>query len=58
MKYNVRRCCKASLDVGIRSIVDWFYYKQWLSSAIQKNVTIPAAMQKITNPVSRIAHPD
>ncbi|RYR70524.1 hypothetical protein Ahy_A03g017008 [Arachis hypogaea] len=58
MKYYVRRWCKASSDVGIRSIVDWSYYKQRLSSAIQKIVTIPAAMQKIANPVPRVAHPD
>ncbi|OMO89101.1 hypothetical protein COLO4_19937 [Corchorus olitorius] len=45
-------------DVGIRSIVDWSYYKQRLSSAIQKIITIPAAMQKVTNPVPRVAHPD
>ncbi|MED6160431.1 DNA polymerase epsilon catalytic subunit A [Stylosanthes scabra] len=58
MKYYVRRWCKVSSDVGIRSIVDWSYYKQRLSSAIQKIVTIPAAMQKIANPVPRVAHPD
>ncbi|KAK7251036.1 hypothetical protein RIF29_33901 [Crotalaria pallida] len=36
-----------SSDVGIRSIIDWSYYKQRLSSAIQKIITIPAAMQKL-----------
>ncbi|KAH9623648.1 hypothetical protein KSS87_011324 [Heliosperma pusillum] len=33
-------------------------YKQRLSSAIQKIITIPAAMQKATNPVPRVVHPD
>ncbi|KAK8513325.1 hypothetical protein V6N12_052522 [Hibiscus sabdariffa] len=58
MKFYLRKWCKSSSDVGIRSIVDWLYYKQRLSSAIQKIITIPAAMQKVTNPVPRVAHPD
>ncbi|XP_020214340.1 DNA polymerase epsilon catalytic subunit A isoform X3 [Cajanus cajan] len=58
MKFYVRKWCKVSSDVGIRSIVDWSYYKQRLSSAIQKIVTIPAAMQKVANPVPRVVHPD
>lgn len=47
MKFYVRKWCKVSSDVGIRSIIDWSYYKQRLGSAIQKIVTIPAAMQKV-----------
>ncbi|GAB4856745.1 hypothetical protein Ancab_014659 [Ancistrocladus abbreviatus] len=58
MKFYVRKWCKISSDVGIRSIVDWSYYKQRLSSAIQKIITIPAAMQKVANPVPRVMHPD
>ncbi|KAL8140374.1 hypothetical protein V2J09_006395 [Rumex salicifolius] len=58
MKFYVRKWCKISSDVGIRSIIDWSYYKQRLSSAIQKIITIPAAMQKVANPVPRVAHPD
>ncbi|KAF3943032.1 hypothetical protein CMV_030371 [Castanea mollissima] len=58
MKHYVRRWCKISSDVGIRSIIDWSYYKQRLSSAIQKVITIPAAMQKVVNPVPRVVHPD
>ncbi|PON38200.1 DNA-directed DNA polymerase [Parasponia andersonii] len=58
MKFYVRKWCKISSDVGIRSIIDWSYYKQRLSSAIQKIVTIPAAMQKVSNPVPRVPHPD
>ncbi|XP_042499556.1 DNA polymerase epsilon catalytic subunit A-like isoform X2 [Macadamia integrifolia] len=57
-KFYVRKWCKISSDVGIRSIVDWSYYKQRLSSAIQKIITIPAAMQKVANPVPRVIHPD
>lgn len=49
MKFYVRKWCKVSSDVGIRSIIDWAYYKQRLSSAIQKIITIPAAMQKVVN---------
>lgn len=47
MKFYLRKWCKTFSEVGIRSIVDWSYYKQRLSSAIQKIITIPAAMQKV-----------
>ncbi|KAK9127695.1 hypothetical protein Syun_016492 [Stephania yunnanensis] len=57
-KYFLRKWCKISSDAGIRSIVDWSYYKQRLGSAIQKIITIPAAMQKVANPVPRVVHPD
>ncbi|XP_050369951.1 DNA polymerase epsilon catalytic subunit A-like [Argentina anserina] len=57
MKFYVRKWCKVS-DIDIRSIIDWSYYKQRLGSAIQKIVTIPAAMQKVANPVPRVVHPD
>lgn len=42
----------------VRAIVDWGYYKERLGSAIQKIITIPAAMQHIPNPVPRVKHPD
>ncbi|XP_052190980.1 DNA polymerase epsilon catalytic subunit A-like isoform X2 [Diospyros lotus] len=58
MKFYIRKWCKISSDVGIRSIIDWSYYRQRLSSAIQKIITIPAAMQKVANPVPRVVHPD
>ncbi|ESW04397.1 hypothetical protein PHAVU_011G091900 [Phaseolus vulgaris] len=58
MKFYIRKWCKVSHEVAIRSIIDWSYYKQRLSSAIQKIVTIPAAMQKVSNPVPRVVHPD
>ncbi|CAH8251565.1 unnamed protein product [Arabidopsis lyrata] len=58
MKFHLRKWCKTSSDVGIRLIIDWSYYKQRLSSAIQKVITIPAAMQKVANPVPRVLHPD
>ncbi|WCJ41776.1 DNA polymerase epsilon catalytic subunit A [Euphorbia peplus] len=57
-KFYLRKWFKTSTDVAIRSIIDWSYYKQRLSSAIQKIITIPAAMQKVTNPVPRVLHPD
>ncbi|KAI0001143.1 hypothetical protein BJV77DRAFT_958771 [Russula vinacea] len=34
------------------------YLRKALGSVIQKLITIPAAMQKVTNPVPRIHHPD
>lgn len=45
-------------DMDPRNIIDWAYYIERLGSVIQKLITIPAALQKIKNPVPRIAHPD
>ncbi|XP_073973254.1 DNA polymerase epsilon catalytic subunit 1 isoform X2 [Rhodnius prolixus] len=45
-------------DIDIRHILDWNYYIERLGGAIQKIITIPAAMQGISNPVPRIRHPD
>ncbi|CCH44105.1 DNA polymerase epsilon subunit 1 [Wickerhamomyces ciferrii] len=45
-------------DFDARNIIDWNYYKERLESVIQKIITIPAALQDIENPVSRVAHPD
>lgn len=42
----------------LRSIIDWDYYLDRFGSVIQKLITMPAAMQKIPNPVPRVAHPD
>uniref|UniRef100_A0A0X3P616 DNA-directed DNA polymerase n=2 Tax=Schistocephalus solidus TaxID=70667 RepID=A0A0X3P616_SCHSO len=47
-----------SADVDIRSILDWNYYIERLGSAIQKIITIPAALQQVNNPVPRVPHPD
>ncbi|PRW20477.1 DNA polymerase epsilon catalytic subunit A [Chlorella sorokiniana] len=61
--YLRKWCC----DIGqvapdqvpdVRQIVDWEYYKERLGSAIQKIITIPAAMQRVPNPVPRVRHPD
>ncbi|KAF5367571.1 hypothetical protein D9758_003792 [Tetrapyrgos nigripes] len=46
------------VDFDLRSILDWEYYIERLGSVIQKLITIPAAMQKVSNPVPRIHHPD
>ncbi|KAF8443966.1 hypothetical protein L210DRAFT_3759100 [Boletus edulis BED1] len=45
-------------NFDLRSILDWEYYIERLGSVIQKLITIPAAMQGVSNPVSRIRHPD
>ncbi|KAI5296332.1 DNA polymerase epsilon catalytic subunit [Ascosphaera acerosa] len=45
-------------DMDPRGIIDWEYYKERLGSVIQKLITIPAALQKIRNPVPRITHPE
>jgi hypothetical protein len=45
-------------DFDVRSLLDWEYYIGRLGAAIQKIITIPAAFQKIRNPVTRVPHPD
>lgn len=45
-------------DFDIRDILDWDYYIERLGGAIQKIITIPAALQGIENPVPRVKHPD
>ena len=56
----LRRWLKDSslTNFELRSILDWDYYIERLGSVIQKLITIPAAMQKVSNPVPRIRHPD
>ena len=44
-------------EMELREIVDWEYYINRLAGAIRKIITIPAAMQKIKNPVPRLPHP-
>ena len=45
-------------DVNPRALIDWDYYLERLGSVIQKLITIPAALQKVRNPVPRVGHPD
>ncbi|KAI1957403.1 DNA polymerase epsilon catalytic subunit [Ophidiomyces ophidiicola] len=45
-------------DMDPRGIIDWEYYLERLGSVIQKLITIPAALQKVRNPVPRVPHPD
>ncbi|KAF2018505.1 DUF1744-domain-containing protein [Aaosphaeria arxii CBS 175.79] len=45
-------------DMDPRSVLDWNYYRERLASVIQKLITIPAALQKVRNPVPRVPHPD
>jgi DNA polymerase epsilon subunit 1 len=45
-------------DTDPRALLDWDYYLERLGSVIQKLITIPAALQKIRNPVPRVLHPE
>ncbi|PKS07166.1 hypothetical protein jhhlp_005766, partial [Lomentospora prolificans] len=45
-------------STDVRDLLDWNYYLERLGSVIQKLITIPAALQKVNNPVPRIVHPD
>ncbi|KAI9889150.1 MAG: DNA polymerase epsilon catalytic subunit [Vezdaea aestivalis] len=44
-------------DMDLRTILDWDYYLERLGSVVQKIITIPAALQKVKNPVPRVPHP-
>jgi len=61
MKQFVRKWTKdnslSGAEFDIRNILDWPYYRKRFGSNIQKIVTIPAAMQGITNPVPNLIHP-
>ncbi|KAH8913316.1 hypothetical protein BT69DRAFT_1199129, partial [Atractiella rhizophila] len=59
-KHFLRKWLKDNglVNFDIRAILDWDYYIERLSSVIQKLITIPAAMQKVPNPVPRVPHPD
>lgn len=48
----------AHTDFDLRSILDWNYYIDRFAGVIQKLITIPAAMQRVPNPVPRVRHPD
>lgn len=49
----------SSLDVvNVRDIIDWKYYLERFASVIQKLITIPAALQGVSNPIPRVQHPD
>lgn len=60
MKHYLKKWLKSpSLEnYDIRSIIDWEYYKDRFGKTIQKIITIPAALQKVQNPVPRVKHPD
>ncbi|KAJ3080643.1 DNA polymerase epsilon catalytic subunit, partial [Quaeritorhiza haematococci] len=59
-KHFLRKWLKDSSlqQFDIRTILDWQYYLDRFGSVIQKLITIPAAMQKVMNPVPRVRHPD
>ncbi|KAK8221933.1 DNA polymerase epsilon catalytic subunit [Zalaria obscura] len=58
-RYYLRKWMKDDPgDLDPRNIIDWNYYLERLGSVIQKLITIPAALQKVGNPVPRVPHPD
>jgi DNA polymerase epsilon subunit 1 len=60
-RHHIRKWLKdSSIDgeVDIRDILDWNYYIERIGGAIQKIITIPAALQGVSNPVPRVQHPD
>ena len=61
MKHFLRKWLKSPGMDGdafdIRNVIDWEYYIDRLGKTIQKIITIPAALQKVSNPVPRVPHP-
>ncbi len=58
-RYFLRKWLKEDPgDMDPRHVIDWDYYLERLGSVIQKLITIPAALQKVRNPVPRVAHPE
>lgn len=59
-RHYLRRWLKDNTmgDADIRDVLDWNYYIERLGGTIQKIITIPAALQGVSNPVPRILHPD
>lgn len=58
-RYFLRKWLKEDpADMDPRALLDWDYYLERLGSVIQKLITIPAALQKVRNPVPRVAHPE
>ncbi|XP_053408498.1 DNA polymerase epsilon catalytic subunit A-like [Mercenaria mercenaria] len=59
-KHYLRKWLKApgTTSFDIREIIDWEYYIERLGGCVMKIITIPAALQNVSNPVPRIAHPD
>jgi DNA polymerase epsilon subunit 1 len=58
-KYYLRKWLKEDPgNMDPRDVIDWEYYLERLGSVIQKLITIPAALQKVKNPVPRVAHPE
>jgi len=50
--------CNTAEEMEVRNFLDWEYYLERLNGCIQKIITIPAALQGVTNPIPRVAHPD
>jgi DNA polymerase epsilon subunit 1 len=48
----------SSKKMNIKSLIDWGYYKERLANAIQKIISIPAAIQNIGNPLPDIPIPE
>ncbi len=61
MKHYLKKWLKSpgmeDEDYDIREVLDWDYYRERLGKTIQKIITIPAALQKVQNPVPRLPHP-
>ncbi|MCJ1356233.1 MAG: DNA polymerase epsilon catalytic subunit [Icmadophila ericetorum] len=59
-RYFLRKWMKEepSNNIDPRALIDWDYYLERLGSVIQKLITIPAALQKVRNPVPRVGHPE
>ncbi len=49
---------QSNSELEVRNFLDWEYYIERMNGCIQKIITIPAALQGVLNPVTRVPHPD
>lgn len=56
----IRKWCNDNslLEVSMRDILDWGYYRTRLCAQFQKLISLPAYFQGVPNPIQRVAHPE
>ncbi|KAL0219689.1 hypothetical protein P9112_005342 [Eukaryota sp. TZLM1-RC] len=56
-KEYLSRWCGVLDSYEIKSLIDWDYYLDRFETTVRKIITIPAALQKISNPCPLVNHP-
>ncbi|KAL0248806.1 hypothetical protein GEMRC1_004040 [Eukaryota sp. GEM-RC1] len=53
----LRRWCGVLSSYEIKFLIDWDYYFDRFSATVRRIITIPAALQGVSNPCPLVAHP-